>query len=422
MSERNSLGFCARALVLLFLPLLCRTPLQAQQGNVIELDHADSLVGLIMNGEPARQLIGDVRFHQGNMVVRCRRAIQFRESNKVLLEGEAEFWDGRMRMVTDSGIYYGDTKIAEAFNRVMVEESTTTVKARYGRYFSDEKKAFFKTDVSVEDTASRMTCNELTYYRHELKSIAIGDVKISNLRNGLTITGEHFENYRRQKYSKMTDHAVLMQIDTAGEGAHDTLLVRSKSMEAYQDSIERLVATDSVTITRGGLAAEAGIIVFYTELDSMILRKSPFIWYNTAPSEENQLSGDSIFIKLKNRKLETAWVMGNAFAVSRADSVHAKRFNQLTGQEIVMRFLGNRIRSIDVDRRATSLYYLFEEGKGNGANKATGDHVTILFENGKIESIKVIGGTEGQYFPERLIANKEGDYNLTGFLWRERRK
>ena len=243
---------------------------------------------------------------------------------------------------------------------------------------------------------------------------------LGGTENGLTIYGNRFENFRKQKFSKMTEGPLVIQVDTSGGGTIDTLFVRSSTMEAYQDSSERLVAIDSVRITRGELAAEAGLSTFYTGLDSMVLLKSPVIWYATAPGDEHQVSGDSIFIKMQNRKVRTAYVRGDAMAISRADSLYHDRFNQMTGQEIVMQFVKNKLQSIDVDRTATSLYFLFDEGKGNGVNKSTGDHVAITFLDGRIDAIKVIGGTEGQYFPEKMVARHEGDYNLAGFNWRPR--
>lgn len=391
-----------------------------QKEKVVVLEHADSLVGQIINGEQAQQLIGHVKFRQDNVVVNCQKAVRFLSSNRYTFEGEAEMWDGKMRMVAQRGVYYGDLKMAEGFDRVMLEESTTTVNARYGKYFAEDKKALFINNVTVEDKESRLTCDTLTYFRNDEHSIATGDVKIVNARNGLTMFGNHFENFKQQQFSKMTERPLVLQVDTSG-GRHDTLVVRSKIMEAYQDSTERLIAIDSVDILRGELAAEAGLSVFYTALDSMILRRSPVIWYSAGPGDDHQVSGDSIFIKLLKKKMKTAYVRGNAFAISRADSVHHERFNQMTGEEIIMEFAENKLQRIDVDRTATSLYYLFDEGKGNGLNQSTGDHVAILFTGGKIDAIKVIGGTEGQYFPERLVKNHEGDYNLSGFRWKAKR-
>ena len=136
------------------LVLLLRSSTSAQPDKRIILDHADSLVGLMINGEQAQQLIGNVQFTQGSVVVRCRRATRYFESNRIVFEGEADMRDGSMRLVGQRGTYYGDTKTAEVFDRVMLEDSVSTLNARYGQYFSAEKKAFFRTNVVVEDTAS----------------------------------------------------------------------------------------------------------------------------------------------------------------------------------------------------------------------------------------------------------------------------
>ena len=46
--------------------LLCAASVLGQEGNVV-IEHADSLVGLEINGEKARELIGNVRFRQGKV-------------------------------------------------------------------------------------------------------------------------------------------------------------------------------------------------------------------------------------------------------------------------------------------------------------------------------------------------------------------
>jgi len=390
-----------------------------QPENLVILEHADSLVGMDLDGEKARQLTGHVRFRQGNTTVACDRATQYLVSNKILLEGTVEVHDDSLRLVGARGMYYSDTKTAEAFDRVLCEDPTTTLRAQYGKYYSNDRKAYFRGNVYVEDTTSVLTSDELEYFRTDQHSIAGGNVKITNVKNGLTIYGDRFESYKQKKYSRMTGEPRLIQVDTSGTGKHDTLEVLSKVMESFQDTLERLVATDSVTIVRGGLFAQAAESVLYTKLDSIVLRHSPVIWYSQQERGDNQVSGDSVFLKLKNRKLHTAYVEGRAIAISRADSTLRNRFNQLTGQEIILHFDGDKIHQIDVNTTATSLYYLFDQGKPNGLNKTTGDHITMTFLEGKIDRISAITGVEGQYYPERLVKDRESLYNLDGFNFRE---
>ena len=42
----------------------------ALQDKTVHLEHADSLIGLVIDGEQARQLVGNVRFTQGTVEVR----------------------------------------------------------------------------------------------------------------------------------------------------------------------------------------------------------------------------------------------------------------------------------------------------------------------------------------------------------------
>jgi len=392
-----------------------------EDDNVVHIENADSLVGIEIDGEKAQQLIGNVKLRHGNTIVTCEKAIKYLTSNKVTMEGVVQVQDDTMRLVGMRGIYNANERIVEAFERVLLEDPHTTLKSEYGKYYVNEKKAYFKGNVYIEDTASVVNADEVTYYRNEDKALADGNVKIVNARNRITILGNHFENYRKQSYSKVTDNPKVIQIDTTSKGKQDTLIVTALVLESYRDTIERLIATDSVKITRNGLAAESGYCVYFTDLDSIVLQKNPFVWYETGKYEDNQVSGESIFIKLKKRRLETVYVRGRAIAISRADTVYIKRFNQMTGQEIILKFLDDKIQQVNVITTATSLYYLFDQGKPNGLNTTTGDQIIITFNDGKIEKIKALSGVEGKYYPEKMIRDKENDYNLPEFNWREDR-
>jgi hypothetical protein len=389
-----------------------------EEGKIITVEHADSLVGSEIGGEQVRELIGNVRFRQGRTHVTCQRARQYLATNRVWMEGVVEVTEDSMRMVGMHGTYDGNLRVAEAFDRVLVEEPGMVLHSTHGQYFVNDRKAYFDTAVTVEDSASVLTARELTYYRDEQKSFAHGNVVVTNVRNGLTITGNTLENFRKLKYSRVTQEPRVFQVDTAG-GRRDTLSVTALLLESFQDTLERLVATDSVRILRGDMAAEAGVSTYYTGLDSIILERSPFVWYSTLSSGANQVSGDTIFIKLQKRKLEKVYVRERAVAISRADSVYRNRFNQMTGREIILTFQDDRIQSINVNTTATSLYYLFDLGRPNGMNKSSGDRVAMSFQDGKIHSISVITKVEGQYFPEKMIRGRESVYNLPGFNWRE---
>jgi lipopolysaccharide export system protein LptA len=393
---------------------------QSEETTVI-LNHADSLVGTMLDGEQVKQLIGNVKFTQGRIVVTCDRAIQYVVSKKIFLEGEVVVHQDTMKLMSSRGVYYPDSKTAEGFDDVRLNDGRTSLRASYGKYFVDEKKAYFKGNVNVEDSASVLVADELTHFRETKKTIADGNVRITDMANGITIYGGHFENDRIQKYSSMTIDPKAVQIDTAADGTLDTMIVTSRIIESYQDSLPRIVATDSVVMTYAEVASQAGKAVFFPVLDSIVLEKSPHIWYSRNTWETTQVSGDSMFIKLKQRQIQTVVIRGHAVAISVADSSLHHRYNQVTGQEIILHFHQKNIERLDVNKTATMVYYLFDEKKPNGLNKTTGDNVTMTFREGKIEKITVVGGVEGQYVPEKLVRGREQEYNLPGFNWKEHR-
>lgn len=399
------------------------TTTAAQQEKIIELERADLIEGKVIDNEKVRELIGNVRFRQGSVVVNCDRAIQYLGSRRIALMGNVVVRDDTVTMTGKRGLYHSADRYAEAFEGVQLNDGSTTLTAEYGRYYVDQKKAFFQKNVYVRDSVSTLKADELNYYRKDKRSIADGNVEIHNIEDNVRIFGGHFENYNEQKFSKMTDRPRVVQIDTF-EGKVDTFAVSSRVMESYRDSVKRLVAIDSVRMESSELAGESGHAVYFTEFDSIIMRKKPFIWYG-----ESQVSGDSTFIRLKKRKPETVYIRGDAFAISQSDSLYPKRFDQLTGELMTMHFDGGRIQRIEVDRAATSVYCLYEDKKDsvggvhrpNGINKTSGDRAVIYFLNGRADRISVVGGIEGDYFPENMIEGRESDYYLPGFNWRENR-
>ena len=62
-----------------------------------------------------------------------------------------------------------------------------------------------------------------------------------------------------------------------------------------------------------------------------------------------------------------------------------------------------RIKAVD---NASSIYYLVQEDEKQGSNYATADTILVHFIDGEIESIDVIGGAQGVYFPEQYKGEK----------------
>ncbi len=386
---------------------------RAQEGRPVVLNNADTLLGTVINGEQAQELIGHVSLLQGNVRITCDRALQFKQSGNVTMTGNVVVTDDSLTLKAPRGMYFRDDRRAEGYDHVDLDDGKVHLTASYGRYLVEPRVAYFHDHVVVRDTGSTITSDSLTYYRSTRIAEASGNVTVLNTEDHVTIRGGFLVNDAARQYSRMSVEPVLLQVDTSDTGVLDTLFVRSRFMESYRDSVRRLVAIDSVKILRADLAAVGQHVEFYTQGDSILLRKTPVLWY-----QRTQVSGDSINVYLRSRRLHRVFVMGSALAVSQSDSLRPSRLDQLTGETMQMFFASQRLESIDVENRAISIYHLYEDSLANGLNRTSGDRILMHFADGKLKTIRILGGVEGEYFPENMVQKREQEYRVPGFVLR----
>jgi lipopolysaccharide export system protein LptA len=412
---RLRLLYSATIIVCLAIPVL------AQQSKIIELRHADTLNGRTLNGEDVRELIGKVFFVQiasegGLVKVWCDRALRFMIQNKIELYGNVKVVRDSVTIRSKEGVYYAERRMMEGKNGVQLDRGRTSLTAQNGEYFVDEKRSHFIGNVVLVDTSTTITCSELFYFEEESKSIAVGNVHVFDVVNAVNIYGDSLLHIEQRKFTTVLKQPRFVKIDTSAGGTIDTMVVISREMQSVKDSLERFIAIDSVRFVKDGMSARCGKATFFVKNDFIALQTHPIIW-----SDENQITGDSIRIRMEDKKLRSMWVKNRAMAISRADTALPNRFNQLTGRELTMYFRANKLEQVDVQKNATSLYYLFDNKEPNGANKSSGDRIFIDFLAGDVDRIKIVGGVLGQYLPEKMILKHEQDYNLDGFRWYENR-
>ncbi len=387
------------------------------RSGVIQLLNADELKGRTISGAEVRELLGNVRFLQylkdgGVVRVWSDRALQFIAAERLELDGQVRVRRDSVTITADAGQYFGTSRRVDMAGNVRLIRTGSVLTSEFGEYYPDEKRAVFTGAVEVRDSVSRLRCDRLEYFETDDRSIATGNVSVVQFSDGTTVFGDSLVNFDREGRSIVEKNPRLMQIDSSAGGTVDTFLVESDRMESLEQPENRMIALGNVRMARSNLSATCRGAVFHVDEDRITLTGEPVVWH-----EGNQLTGDSIFIMVRERRLNRVRVRGHGMAVSRADSVRKARFDQLSGRYITMFFSEGRVNRIEVDETATSLYYLYDGGIPNGMNISSGNRIIIGFDDGVTDQITVIGGVLGSYYPERLISYREADYNLDGFRW-----
>jgi lipopolysaccharide export system protein LptA len=430
----------------------------AQTDNESIVVTGDSLVGKFIEGESIREVYGNVKLTQGNVIITCNKAIQFLGRNDAELIGNVIATQDTLTIKTEKGYYYGNQRMSRSTSGVMLDDRKVILTADSGQYFFDEDRAFFQSNVTLFDTSTTLTADRLTYFKTRDYAVAIGNVKIvddeniiyadslehfrnteityansnvkiTNLKNSTSIYGGHLEDYRQRKYTLIKINPVLMQIDssvTFDEDSvevvtFDTLLINSMIMESFRDTSDIFIATDSVKILRGEFASDNDKTIYLRSEDKIITGKlgpdsrQPVLWY-----ENSQLTGDSIVIHLDENKITMLEVEGTAFLLSQSETFK-DRFDQSSGNKVKIYFVDNKIDRSEFFGSVYSIYNLFEEDEPNGLTKSNSHSAVVYFESNQVSEVRLYGQPVSEYYPEPQVMGKERTFMLPRFILIENR-
>lgn len=155
-----------------------------------------------------------------------------------------------------------------------------------------------------------------------------------------------------------------------------------------------------------------GDSLFYSLKDSVFrLFKHPIVW-----AQENQISGDTIYLYIQNKKPERLYVFENSMAINKVDS--SEYFNQLRGTTINALFTDGKINTMRAKGNAENVYYATDEDKSFiGVNKSSADIIDVFFEESKPQKVVFLRNLDGTTYPMRSTNHDE--LKIRGFKWQD---
>ena len=404
----------------------------------------DSLVGKLVQNENVREVIGNVVITQGNVRATCDKAIQYLKRNEIELFKNVVITQDTITLFTERGFYFSDTKIAKSDTNILLNDGHILLSASSGVYNTNIERADFRGNVKLIDSASTLTSNHLIYFNNEDKAVAVGNVSIADsssvmfsdslihYRNekktfgykdvviksddkNVTLTGQYFEDYKTENYTKISGNPILMQIDTNNTKL-DTLLISSKIMEAISFPTEIFIATDSVEVWRNDFSSVNKRSIFYRDEDKTSIFKDdetkqrPILWY-----ENSQMVGDTVVIFLDSTTIKKIEVIEDAFVLSQ-NEFSEFRYDQVSGDTIYLHFNDSTLVRTEVYGKVLSIYYMYEDGESSGLIQSSAEKTILYFENNEIVNVKMYGSPVSEFHPEKLIKGKELDFTLPSFI------
>ena len=194
----------------------------------------------------------------------------------------------------------------------------------------------------------------------------------------------------------------------------------SRTIPKARDSIGKIKDTTldkyfeayhHVRIYSDSLQANADSL-FYSLNDSTIrLLTNPIVWAN-----ENQITGDTIYLYVKNKKPEQLYVFENAFAINKIDTT--EYYNQLKGNRLNAWFDDGSIAKMRTKGNAENIYFALDNDKKFiGVNHSNAQIIEITFENNEPAKVVFRNQLTGNMSP--IGQTTKSQLMIRGFKWQD---
>lgn len=173
-----------------------------------------------------------------------------------------------------------------------------------------------------------------------------------------------------------------------------------------------IIAYHNAKIFKSDLQARADSMFFSYSDSTVRCFTNPMIW-----AQGSQLSGDTVFLQMKNKKLDNMILQHNSF-IANTEDADSTNFNQIKGKLITGYFLDNKLNRMFVDGNAESIYYVKEDTSYSGLNHLISSRLKIMLKDNKLNGITAIRSIDASITPMDEL--KEEQRVLKGFIWKPR--
>lgn len=348
------------------------------------------------------------------------RDVIFRK--KVLLK------DPENTIITDTLEYNTYSQLTNFISPTKIISKSRLIRTKNGNYNLGTRKGYLYERSSVDDSTYTFIADEMAID----DSLGLGEFRgnaVYKSKDSLSfdLMANNIKTNRKKDILLATELPTLLikqKKDTLFVTA-DTLYSAKVSdltrpMNKARDSVGKLKdsslnkyfeAFHHVKVYSDSLQAKCDSL-FYGLSDSTIrLFNNPVIWSNN-----NQITGDTVYLFINNNKPEQLSVFNNAFAINKVDSTIY--YNQLRGNRLSALFIDGSLSKMKTKGNAENIYFALDEHKKFiGINHSGAQSIEINFENKEVSKVVFINQLVGKMSP--IGQTPAQDMRLKGFKWLE---
>jgi len=314
-------------------------------------------------------------------------------------------------MKSDTLMYNTNTEVSYFYGPTTIVSKENTIYCENGWYDTKKDIAQFNKNAHLTNKEQRLSGDSLYYDRIIGFGKAFHNITVIDTVQNIILKGNYAEYKEKEGQTMITKQALLIQNENG-----DSLFLHADTLKAFFDSTgtgKTLFAYKHAKFFKSDLQGICDSIVYSFKDSTISMFVKPMLW-----TDKNQLSADTIFIRLSNNQVKQMFLYTSSFVISKDDSI---RFNQVKGKTLIGYFSNNDLKRIDVNGNGETIYYIRDDkNELIGVNKAQSDNLIIHVNENKINTITFITKPVATLYPEKdLSAN---DTRLKDFIWEESKR
>lgn len=313
-------------------------------------------------------------------------------------------------LVSDIGFYRDDIKEFQLFKKV---EATSPKYQMYTDtlfYDTRTERMWFKGGgLMRNENNQEIIADSMLYDTRRSVSKAVRNIQMTDTAYKVIMRGHYAEIWEKTGFSFATDSAYMVYYDGG-----DSLFITSDTMfyhfKTEVNDVEKIIGRRQVRFYRSDMQGRCDTMTYDMTDSTIRMRVDPVLW-----TDNTQMTGDKIDIKIANHAIDSLFQRGNAFIISK-DSIEG--YNQIYGATMISKFTDGDLHHVKVTGNAKVISWLRDNDASLiGINKSTANNMRIEMQNKSISLIKYYLEVNETLYPEKDL--KESDRYLDGFIWRE---
>jgi lipopolysaccharide export system protein LptA len=278
----------------------------------------------------------------------------------------------------------------------------------------NSKEVYLKKNSRINYNGKILTGDDMYFNQITGFGTAKGNVTLRDPAENRYMKGGYGEIYEKKDSAMMTERPYAVKILEK-----DSMYFSAQRLLAYQkvddnDPLKKksfLRAFRKARMYKSNIQVRADSLSFNETDGIMHLFGAPIAW-----SGEKQVTGDKIeaYFDTENEFIDSLKVVGNAFAISKADSLNLKdEFNQVKGKLMTVYYKDNKVNLAKVIGNAQAITYADDQNEKTkeveriGVALSTCGTIEAEFEDNTVQIISCNVGANSDIYPMSKISREK---------------